>query len=234
MEQLLGGTSAIVSECLVKVPWCQQQQPRPVPRPRDSEALQSLFCVLHSLRERLTAWYLQPAFREALWPLSCGHSADVYTGAWQGSACRLPGEVFAHPLSLECSLKRQSGSTGSLGAPFPSVGVTSTSPLPPPHPSFLPLSPQQPLSRPWNVRLFPSTCSPEPSSVFYEFLELGSSALHARATALQDTWAVLPTLATWIPVTLGHRNTHPCMSQDKVLDHTTGNGCCLMSSPALL
>lgn len=84
---------------------------------------------------------------------------------------------------------------------------------------FCPLSPQQPLSRPCNVKLFPSSCSSEPSFVFYEFLELGSSALHARASALQDTRAVLPTLATWIPVTLGHRNTHPCMSQDEVLDY---------------
>lgn len=56
-----------ICHCLriVKVPWCRQQQPRPVPRPRDSEASQSLFCVLHSLRERLKAWYFQPAFGKA-------------------------------------------------------------------------------------------------------------------------------------------------------------------------
>jgi hypothetical protein len=117
----------------------------------------------------------------------------------------------------------------------PSVGVTSTSPLlSPTASSLILLSPQRPLSRPCNVKLLPPSCWSEPSFVFYQFLELGSSALHATAPALQGTGAVLSTWATWIPGTLGHRNTHPCMSQDKGLDPTTSNGCCLMSSPALL
>lgn len=99
-----------------------------------------------------------------------------------------------HPSpGLESSLKRQNGSTGSLGAPLPSVGVTSTSPLPSPTASSLILlSPQWPLSRPCNVKLLPPSSWSEPSFVFYQFLELGSSALHARAPALHDTGAVAP------------------------------------------
>lgn len=152
------------------------------------------------------------------------------------SALGLPGRVLAYPLGLECSLKRQTGSKGPLGAPFPSVGVTSMfffSPL-----RHCLLSHSCPLTRglfldpvvggSFYLLLRAQCLLPVPGAwVLCPLCQGSSSARHWGSGQSRITEARTPTLATWDSGDFG--------SQTHMLLHISGegNGSCLMASPAL-
>lgn len=147
LEQLPTGTSAMSRNCpgasvsaAVTLAWYQGQE---------TLKSQSLFYVLHSLRERLTwNWHFLPTFGKALMALlwaqgKCLHCclAGVSLLASRKGVCPSPGfGVFPEETKWKHRVLR---------APSPSVGITSTTSLssPLPHLSFLSsVSPATPLA----------------------------------------------------------------------------------------
>lgn len=151
---------------------------------------------------------------------SCGHTANVYTGAWQGSACRLPGKVVGlSPGFGWTTLQRDKGGLLTLEAQNPWGHLSQVSELLP-YPllsttaSSLTLSSAQSpafsFTSSWSLGPLPSVPGPQISKT------LGQGPEHSR----RGQGSLLQPVASGDASDFGsHKHSHACVSVRRAGSH---------------